>query len=195
MSIPTITCKEYGRLILERITNAPKKPGRPSYVKIANPQKKRGRPRKKKNKFFTEDCSLRNLKLLSFKISRELHVRCSSVTCQLAEAAITYKVMTKVKEEGPLAVKGKTNRSNINYSILLWDIAHIIQGTGHGRATELLGKINGYNEGRAKEKGEPSTAIVDKYARAIFAALGERYVSSLRRQAINARKIQKIKMI
>ena len=75
---------------------------------------------------------------------------------------------------------------------MLWDIARIIEGLGQGKASKILKKINGYNEDRAAAKGEPSTAIVDKYARAVLAALGERNPNSLRRQAGNALKIRKI---
>jgi hypothetical protein len=186
MNTSPITAKER----LERITNAPKKPGRPRMVKITNTPKKRG-----SRKFFTEDCSDRTLKLLCFKISRILHVVPSSLTYRLAGVAVAYKSMAQVRKNGQLAVKGKRNRTNIHYTILLWDIAQIIQGMGSGNATKALNKINGFNEDRAKIKGKPSTAIVDKHARAVLAALGERNPSSLRRQAANARKVQKIKMI
>ena len=148
-----------------------------------------------KPKFFTEDCSCSRLNLLSLAISRELHVQPSSLTSQLAGAAIAYKAVTQVRKKAPHSVQGRTNRSNIQYSILLWDIARIIEGTEQGKASKRLKKINGYNEERAKAKGEPSTAVVDKYARGVIAALGETYTSSLRRQASNALKIKKIKMI
>jgi hypothetical protein len=195
MNTSPITAKERGRLILEKLKNAPKKPGRPRMVKIAGMPKKRGRPRRLKDKFFTEDCSNRTLKLLSLKIAAELRMPPSLLTCMLAEAAVAYKATTSCRKMGPLAAMGKTNRSNIHYLLLLWDIAHIFQRVEQGNANELLGQINGYNEDRAKAKGKPSTAKVDKYARAVLAALGEKYTSSLRRQATNARKIQKVMMI
>ena len=176
-------------------TITPKKRGRPPLVKLTKPSRGRGRPPKVKPKFFTEDCSCSRLNLISLAISRELHVQPSSLTSQLAGAAIAYKAVTQVREKAPLSINGKTNHSNIHYSILLWDIARIIEGMGQGEASKLLKKINGYNEERAKAKRKPSTAVVDKYARAVFASLGETNASSLRRQASNALKIRKIKMI
>ena len=179
-------------------TDTQKRRVRPPMVRISDTPKKRGRPRRVKEKFFIENYSRRTLKLLSLKISKKLHLLPCLLTCQLAEAAIAYKSMSQVRKKAPLVGKRegvKGNRSNIHYSVLLWDIARIIEGVRQGGATKVLKKINGYNEDRAKANGKPSTAIADKYARVVLAALGERNPPSLRRQASNALKIQKIKMI
>jgi hypothetical protein len=121
MNTSPITAKER----LEKLTNAPKNPGRPRYVKIADPPKKLGRPRKKIDKFFTEEASVDYIKELSASISGNLGVPDGGLTISLAVAAVSYSVMEQVRHQAPLKRKKKGNRSNIHLSMLLADCAEI----------------------------------------------------------------------
>ncbi len=133
MSIPTITFKEHGRLILERITNAPKKPGRPRMVKITDTSKKLGRPIKAKDKFFTEEASIEYIKELSASISVNLGVPDGDLTTSLAVAAVSYSVMEQVRYQAPLKNKRRGNRPNIVLTVLGFTRRRDYSNSGNGR--------------------------------------------------------------
>jgi len=175
MNTSPITAKER----LERITNAPKKPGRPSYVEITDPPKKRGRPLKKIVKFFTEESSVEYIKELSASISFNLGVPDGDLTTSLAVAAVSYSVMEQVRYQAPIKNKRRGNRPNIHLTVLLADCAVIHEEFTGEDAKSALRKIGGW----AEDTGKPPTVL--KYAEAVLSTLEVEH-KSLRGQARRA---------
>lgn len=179
MSIPTITFKEHGRLILERIANAPKKPGRPRMVKITDTPKKLGRPIKAKDKYFTSECI--GLNSLSQAIAEELGSLPSAITDQLAHAGGSHSALSELQQNAKLKRVGSGNRPKDHIAILLRDCALIYEAETGNDAKGELRKIGGW-----EEEGDAPQSKVRIYSQAVMAALGIKHAQSLRHQARRA---------
>jgi hypothetical protein len=175
MNTSPVTAKER----LERITNAPKKPGRPRMVKIIDPPKKLGRPIKVEDKFFTSECI--SLNSLSQAIAKELSSLPGTITDQLAHAGGSHSALSKLQQKAKLNRVGRGNRPKDHLAILLRDSALIYEAeTGNGAKSELR-KIGGW-----EEEGDAPQSQVRVYTQAVMAALGIKHAQSLRHQARRA---------
>lgn len=154
--------------------------------------KKRGRPAKPKpppQRIFTASVSVQSIRALSEKIASEIQVNPSQFTKNLAEVAVQHRVMKQLKEEAPRLGKKRGNRSSIHLAALLRDIAMVMQRHGHGEARAMLSQLSGYAEDAAFARDKELDVPINKYAKAILKAIGIVHSSSLRRQALQAKKL------
>ncbi len=175
MSASPVTAQER----LERITSAPKKPGRPRMVKITDAPKKHGRPTKANDKFFVSECI--SLKSLSQGIAKELGSVSSTISDQLAHAGGSHSALSKLQQKAKLKRVGRGNRPKDHLAILLRDCALIYEAETGNDAKRELRKIGGW-----EEDGDAPKSQVRLYAQAVMAALGIKHAQSLRHQARRA---------
>lgn len=164
---------------LERITNAPKKPGRPRMVKITGTPKKPGRPINAKNKYFASECI--SLNSLSQGIAREIGSSPNPITDQLAHAGAGHSALSKLQQKAKLKRLGGGNRPKDHLAILLRDCALIYEAETGNDAKSELRKIGGW-----EEDGDARQSQVRVYTQAVMAALCIKHAQSLRHQARRA---------
>lgn len=161
----------------------------------------RGRPRNikraKPNSFRLEFEQI-HTEILSELISERLEIATSNFTYEIAHVALAYLPLRELYRHAPMK-PGCTNRPKNHRDVLMRDIACVYARYAHTSPDAELKKINFSREQRAANKLsrriESKQPPVEAATRVVLEVVGEKYLGSLRRTAMGARRLLKTDLL